>query len=466
MNIGTDKSASIAFRSAAWLVAFLSLWVVLDFGQPILMPFVMAVFTSILIFPILAWLVNHRMPGAIAIVAAQLVGFMPIVAFIFVFLLTVGPVQRSLPTYQKHITKLTYTMADELIDWLEKFDISEATREQPPRPEGDAGSDGLPDGEKDEEPLENGGDPVAPDEPATTLPGDSGTKGDSGPGTDESGDPAEDGTTGDDGGTALPMDPTAFDEPGNESRIIEEVESSVPPSDREGEDGTETATRERPKAPEIDNRETLRMELKGRVLPRLVTEGVVFAQSLLGTTTALVTNLFLVVLMTTFILIEGRRFGEKFEEAYGKDNAIMVSLGSIAQEVRTYVVAKTLISALTGLVVWIFLSIMEIESAGFWGLASFALNYIPNIGSIAASVPPILIALVNYYVLDFGEWYAPWITAIGLMAIQTVIGSFMDPRLVGASLKLSPFVIVMSMLTWGLLWGPFGMILSVPIMVS
>ena len=206
----------------------------------------------------------------------------------------------------------------------------------------------------------------------------------------------------------------------------------------------------------------LKQELKENLVPKVMNEGVSLVQSSVTTATVALGYFFLMILMTTFILMEGRRFREKITEAYGADNALLSSLEGIGSDVRTYVVAKTMISGATGLCVWVFLSIMGVDFAGFWGLLAFPLNFIPTVGAVAASIPPILLALIDP---EIGAWGFAG-TVVGLLAVNGIIGSFIDPRFMGRSLQLSPLVVFVSMLLWALLWGPMGMLLAVPIMVS
>jgi len=211
-----------------------------------------------------------------------------------------------------------------------------------------------------------------------------------------------------------------------------------------------------------ERRETLKRELQQDLLPKLMEGGATLAQAGLRTATTAVGYFLLTLLMAGFILVEGRRFREKLTEAVGADNVIARSLEAIGGDVRSYVVAKTLLSGLTALCVWLFLLICGVDFAAFWGLMAFPLNFIPTVGAMIASVPPILVAIVDP---EFSLWGVIGVS-VGLVAVNGVIGSVLDPRFVGNRVKLSPLVVLLSMLVWGLLWGPVGMILAVPIMVS
>lgn len=209
-------------------------------------------------------------------------------------------------------------------------------------------------------------------------------------------------------------------------------------------------------------RETLRQELTQDLLPRMLNESARMAQRTLGTATTALGSFALTLLLAGFILAEAARFREKFAEAYGAKHPLLGALVGIGRDVRAYLVAKTFISALTGICVWLFLWVCGVDFAAFWGLLAFPLNFIPTVGAIVASLPPALVALVDP---AMSGWMAAFVV-IGLVAINGVIGAWLDPRYVGHAVKVSPLVVFLSMLVWGALWGPVGMILAVPIMVS
>ncbi len=118
---------------------------------------------------------------------------------------------------------------------------------------------------------------------------------------------------------------------------------------------------------------------------------------------------------------------------------------------------KTYISAATGVLVGSFLSLLGVDFAVLWALVAFLLNYIPNIGSIIAAVPAVLLALIQF---GLG---AALVTASGYIVVNMVMGNMIEPRLLGRKLGLSTLVVFLSLIFWGWLWGPMGMLLSVPL---
>jgi predicted PurR-regulated permease PerM len=211
-----------------------------------------------------------------------------------------------------------------------------------------------------------------------------------------------------------------------------------------------------------NRRKAVRREVVQKVLPELVQEGSQLIQSSVGTVTTALSSFFLTLVLSGFMLAESRRFREKFHQAFGGDHPLLGSLEGIGRDVRRYVVAKTWISALTGTSVWLFLELFGVDFAPLWGLLAFPLNFIPTVGAIVASIPPVLVALIDPSISGFA------LTGIilGLLTINGTIGAVLDPRYVGQAVRVSPLVIFSSMLIWGVLWGPTGMILAVPIMVS
>ena len=125
-----------------------------------------------------------------------------------------------------------------------------------------------------------------------------------------------------------------------------------------------------------------------------------------------------------------------------------------------YLLLQFFISLATGLCVWLALWAIGVEFALTWGVLAFVLNFIPTIGSIIASIPPILIALVQYAP---GSYWPAIVTACALLAIQLAIGNVISPRVMGDQLNLSPVAVLVFLLFWSWLRGPAGALLSVPV---
>lgn len=185
-----------------------------------------------------------------------------------------------------------------------------------------------------------------------------------------------------------------------------------------------------------------------------------FLTSTVGSFISFLTNLFLVLLFTIYIVLGKEHFMSKIERAFPTERAgkIHQIIKNINLGMQKYLVTKTLISLGTGILATIILLIFGVDFALVWGLLTFLLNYIPNIGSVVATIPPILVAFFQYGSIFPAIW-----VAILLIATQTTMGNVVEPHIMGKSLNLSPLVVILSLIFWGFIWGPVGMVLAVPI---
>lgn len=149
----------------------------------------------------------------------------------------------------------------------------------------------------------------------------------------------------------------------------------------------------------------------------------------------------------------------KFQQIMVRPVEGMAAIQRAIDSVSHYLVLKTAISLVTGLVVWGMLAALDVRFAFIWGLLAFALNYIPNIGSVLAAIPPII------QVLAFGGLYDALVVLAGYLIINLVFGNILEPRIMGRGLGLSTLVVFLSLIFWGWLLGPVGMLLSVPLTI-
>lgn len=157
-----------------------------------------------------------------------------------------------------------------------------------------------------------------------------------------------------------------------------------------------------------------------------------------------------------FILFEAAEFQTKFRHALG--GAVDVNrLERVTSDVQRYLVVKTITSFITGFLVWTMVVGMGLDLSILWGLLAFLLNYIPVVGSIIAAIPAILLAMIQL------GWLATAVIATGYAIVNISVSNFLEPTLMGRQLGLSPLVVFLSLVFWGWLWGPIGMLLSVPI---
>ncbi len=173
----------------------------------------------------------------------------------------------------------------------------------------------------------------------------------------------------------------------------------------------------------------------------------------------MMSNTALIFFIVLFVLLEMNSISLK-TKLFGrvtKRKQSVSSLSRIEASVRHYLVIKTLVSLLTGLMIGVWLWIFGIEYAILWGLIAFLLNYIPNIGSIIAAIPAFLFAWIQ---IDFVA--ALWVLA-GYVFTNMLIGYFIEPRIMGRGMGLSTLVVFLSLIIWGYLLGIVGMFLSVPL---
>jgi predicted PurR-regulated permease PerM len=168
-------------------------------------------------------------------------------------------------------------------------------------------------------------------------------------------------------------------------------------------------------------------------------------------------NTFLVILTLVFMLLEGTTFPTKIRLAFGGGSGSLDRFSVVTGQVQRYLAIKTVTSLSTGLLVGGWVGIVGLDFAVVWGLVAFLLNYIPNIGSIVAAVPAVLLAFVQ---LGLGPGIA---VAVGYLVINVLIGNLIEPALLGRSLGLSTLVVFLSLVFWGWMWGTIGMLLSVPL---
>lgn len=170
-------------------------------------------------------------------------------------------------------------------------------------------------------------------------------------------------------------------------------------------------------------------------------------------------SIFLLLLTVVFMLLEVPQLPAKLQQVMSRPTEGMAAIQRALDSVSHYLVLKTAISVVTGLVVWAMLALLEVRFAFIWGMLAFALNYIANIGSVLAAIPPILQVLV------FGGFYDALIVLAGYLVINLVFGNILEPRIMGRGLGLSTLVVFLSLIFWGWLLGPVGMLLSVPLTI-
>ncbi|HVK37075.1 MAG TPA: AI-2E family transporter [Candidatus Kapabacteria bacterium] len=184
------------------------------------------------------------------------------------------------------------------------------------------------------------------------------------------------------------------------------------------------------------------------------------ATTTLGALVSMLSNGFLILLFLLFILGGAGELSRKVEHAFADRTAERIAsiIRNIDVQVRQYLVTKTILSAVMGVFTAVVLAIFGVDFAVLWGLLAFLLNYIPNVGSLIATIFPALIAM-----LQFDSFATPLILLIILVVGHNVNGNVIEPKMMEFSLNLSSVLILVMLIFWGWLWGVWGMILAIPI---
>lgn len=362
-----SQDTSIHNRGARFLITSASVVIViagLREIKPIALPLVMAVFLSVLSAPLLSWLVKHRVPKLISVLATVLANLLVVVAMLLLVGNSVSAFARSVPSYQERLEE----KARPVFGWLEEAGINTSE------------FNWLQD----------------------SLPTDDRTP----PATEEV---PERGNVGDDG-SAQTAEEADTAEPNRRSGSLVDISSLFD-----------------------------------------------FVTSTLRTIASLMTMTMLVFLMMIFILFEAAGMPRKLELALGWEPNDLARMTRAKTEMQHYLVIKTLISLVTGAIVFLWVSWMGIDFPLLWGLIAFFLNYIPSLGSILASIPAMALALVQ-----IGPGHAI-LVGLGYLVINLVFGNFVEPHLMGRQLGMSTLVVFISLIFWGWVWGPIGMLLAVPL---
>jgi AI-2 transport protein TqsA len=404
-----ERSAAHDPKERNWLntaalsiIAVVALAAALIYTRIVMIPFVVALFIVALVSPIediqVKWL---RLPRIVAILVTLLV----VVAVIaLVFLLIAQAITTIVSTAGEYSDSFEY-MANKAIETIEYIYPKEEPEPQPIAAPNDAGP--LP--------------PATPNKPAEPLPEKSGPLV-LYPWMEEA-----------QGTATLEAKPSAA-----EPTTV--TPSAVQDTNEPNEPNTPAAIEEGlKKKPRIDTQQIVK-DLKNYIF-NIVTNA-------FGTILGLISSMLFVIIFVLFLLL-GRNPYTTHSQVYS----------DVVHKIRKYVGIKILISAVTGVLVWMTLAIIGLKLAGVFGVLAFLLNFIPSIGSIIVTFLPVPIAVVQFQ-------SSPWLIVLVVAipgAIQNLLGNIIEPKLQGEGLNLHPVTILLALSFWGLLWGIVGMFLAAPI---
>jgi AI-2 transport protein TqsA len=409
-----ERSAIHDHKERSWLntvalsiIAVVALASALIYTRVVMIPFVVALFIVALVSPIedfqVKWL---RLPRIVAILVTLFV-VMAITAL--VFLLIAQAITTIVSTAGEYSDSFEY-MANKTIETIEYLYPKEEPQTPPIAAPNDAGPRSTP----------SPAMPAAPNKPEV-VPEKSG-----------------------------PLVLYPFLEEAQGAATLETKPSTEEPptaaaprlkdANEPNEPNTPAAIREElKKKPRIDTQQIVK-DLKNYIF-NIVTNA-------FGTILGLISSLLFVIIFVLFLLL-GRNPYTTHSQIYS----------DVVHKIRKYVGIKILISAVTGVLVWMTMAIIGLKLAGVFGVLAFLLNFIPSIGSIVVTFLPIPIAVVQF---QSEPWLIVLVVAIPGV-IQNLFGNIIEPKLQGEGLNLHPVTILLALSFWGLLWGIVGMFLAAPI---
>ena len=185
-----------------------------------------------------------------------------------------------------------------------------------------------------------------------------------------------------------------------------------------------------------------------------------FIGSLFTELSALLSSTLLILLTVMFILLEASSFPAKLRSVIDQPQAAFPQVTRFVIDIKRYMVITTVLNLIAGVLITIWLSILGVDFPVMWGFLAFLLHFIPNVGSVIAAVPAVLLALVQ-----LGGGSAA-LAAGGYLVIGTIVGSVLAPRIMGRRLGLSTLVVFLSLIFWGNLLGVVGALLCVPLTMT
>ena len=182
-------------------------------------------------------------------------------------------------------------------------------------------------------------------------------------------------------------------------------------------------------------------------------------QNIVSSFSAMLEDFVIMMIFWVFMVLGKNKFEERVKVAFrGNKESVEKTINSFNTQLQSYIIIKTIVSLLVASVATIIFLAYGVDYALIWGLLTFILNFIPNIGALIATIAPIAIALLEY---GFG------FTTVSMAALltfnHTIVGNLVEPHYLGKQMDLSPVFVLFSLIFWGWVWGIVGMFLSVPI---
>jgi AI-2 transport protein TqsA len=175
---------------------------------------------------------------------------------------------------------------------------------------------------------------------------------------------------------------------------------------------------------------------------------------------SLISDLVLILLTVTFILLEVSSFPVKLRSILGDPTQVFPQFTKFALDMKRYMIIKTMINLVAGVLIAVWMEMLGVQFPVLWGFLAFILHYIPNIGSVISAIPAALLALVQ---MGIGS---ALLVVAGNMFVGFIVGNVVEPRLMGRKFDLSTLVVFLSLIFWGSLLGLTGAILCIPLTMT
>jgi len=200
------------------------------------------------------------------------------------------------------------------------------------------------------------------------------------------------------------------------------------------------------------------LDVPGENIAELINPGKMaqFASGIVKGFGSALTNGFMILLLVVFMLLEISILPKKFKSIHTHASSYAIEF---IYKVKQYMLIKSIFSFVTGAIIYVALLFIGLDYALLWGVLAFLLNFIPNIGSIIAAIPAVLLALIQLGFIEALE------VGIVFVLVNTVLGSMLEPKYMGKGLGLSTLVVFVSLIFWGWVFGPVGMLLSIPLTI-
>jgi predicted PurR-regulated permease PerM len=183
-------------------------------------------------------------------------------------------------------------------------------------------------------------------------------------------------------------------------------------------------------------------------------------REILRVLTTFIGHFFFILIYVAFLLIESTVFNKKIEQIFKTErySEIQRLISKMSTSVNRYLSVKTLVSLLTGFFSYLVLLVFELDFPEMWAFLIFLMNFIPYIGSLVATALPALFAMFQFNSYMSFIW-----VFLAIETVQILMANYVEPRIMGRRLNLSPLIVILSLSFWGMLWGVVGMFLAVPL---